>query len=407
MPFNLFQKQKTIIERCDARINLLEGSVSSGKTHGSYEWWARYLLYNAPKGDLLMTGKTLKALERNVLLPLQDYIPVNYSLHKKQANILGKRVHLEGANDAQSEGKIRGMTIAGHYGDEVTLWPENYFKQSLARMRVEGAKFIGTTNPDSPNHWLKKDWVDADKGVKAAKLLIDDNPHLPTDYVESIKKEYTGLWYRRYILGEWCLAEGLVYDMFDPDIHVVTDLPKMKRHFIGVDYGTGNPTVFLLIGQGVDDRFYVMREYFHSGADGRQKTDSEYAKELKRFLPNHYENICIDPSAKSFILACKRINIDNIRKARNDVLDGIRSVSSLLSAGLLYYHKSCTNLINEKQAYSWDSKAQEKGEDKPIKANDHACDAERYSLFSNIKYWKSILDYETEAVDRLEGAIVN
>jgi PBSX family phage terminase large subunit len=162
-----------------------------------------------------------------------------------------------------------------------------------------------------------------------------------------------------------------------------------------------------LIGQGVDDRFYVMREYFHSGADGRQKTDSEYAKELKRFLPNHYENICIDPSAKSFILACKRINIDNIRKARNDVLDGIRSVSSLLSAGLLYYHKSCTNLINEKQAYSWDSKAQEKGEDKPIKDNDHACDAERYSLFSNMKYWKSILDYETEAVDRLEGAIVN
>lgn len=406
MPFNLFPKQKTQIEACGSRINILEGSVRSGKTHGSYEWWARYLLYNAPKGDLLMTGKTLTALERNVLIPMADYVPIQYSLHKKKAYMLGKRVHLEGANDAKAEGKIRGMTIAGHYGDEVSLWPESYFKQSLARMSLSKARFLGTTNPDSPNHWLKKDWIDARKGVTAKKLVIDDNVHLPSDYVASLKREYTGLWYRRYILGEWCLAEGLVYDMFDPDIHVVKTLPKMKRYFIGVDYGTNNPTVFLLLGQSQENKFYVCREYYHNGGDGRQKTDSEYAKDLKAFLPSQYENLQVDPSAKSFILACQRIGIKKIQKANHDVLNGIRSVSSLLSNDLLHYHASCTNTINEKQAYSWDIKAQEQGEDKPIKANDHCNDAERYGLHSNYKFWKHILDAKTQATDRLKGATI-
>ena len=407
MPFNLYPKQKTIINECNSRINLLEGSVRSGKTHGSYEWWVRYLLHNAPDGDLLMTGKTLKALERNVLLPMKDYIPIEYSLHKKQANILGKRVHIEGANDIQSEGKIRGMTIAGHYGDEVTLWPESYFIQGLARQSVEGAMFIGTTNPDSPNHWLKKNWIDADKGVHVGKLFIDDNPHLSKSYVDSLKKEYTGLWYRRYINGEWCLAEGLVYDMFDPDLHVVDELPKMQRYFIGVDYGTNNPTVFLLIGQAESGAFYAVKEYYHDGGNTRQKTDSEYAADLKEFLPKNYQNVCIDPSAKSFILACRRIGVLNIRQANNKVIDGIRSVSSLLQNNLLFYHKSCKNLIQEKQSYSWDIKAQAKGEDKPNKEHDHAADAIRYALHTNISAWKNILDKKTEAVDRLQGARLN
>ena len=406
MPFNLYPKQKKAIESCNARINLLEGSVRSGKTHGSYEWWARYLLHNAPDGDLLMTGKTLKALERNVLIPLQDYIPLKYSLHKKQAQILGKRVHLEGANDKQAEGKIRGMTIAGHYGDEVTLWPESYFVQSLARMSVSGAKMICTTNPDSPYHWLKKDWIDADKGVITQKLTIDDNIHLGSDFVESLKREYTGLFYRRYIEGLWVVAEGAVYDMYEPDYHAVKELPKMVRYFVGVDYGTNNPTVFLLIGQCQSGEFYVCKEYYHDGGEGRQKTDAEYVNELKSFLPKQYENIVIDPSASSFILACTRAGIKKIRKANNAVVDGIRSVSSLLANDLLFCHKSCKNVNREFQAYSWDSKAQEKGEDKPIKENDHTMDALRYIIYSNQRYWKSLLDRKTETIDRLEGAVL-
>src|SRR5690625_2632585 len=164
MPFNLFPKQKKAIEDCTGRINILEGSVRSGKTHGSYEWWARSLLFSAPKGDLLMTGRTLKSLERNALLPMQRLTPLTYSLQSKRADIMGRQRPLERANDRQSETKIRGMTIAGHYGGEITLWPESYSAQSPARMSVAGGKMIGTTNPGSPNHWLKKGWIDADKG---------------------------------------------------------------------------------------------------------------------------------------------------------------------------------------------------------------------------------------------------
>lgn len=404
MLFNLFEKQKQIIEQCQSRINILEGSVRSGKTHGSYEWWVRYILHDAPKGDLLMTGRTLSTLKRNVLEPLKEFIPLDYSITQKEGIILGRKVYLEGANDAQAEGKIRGMTIAGHYGDEITLWPESYFKQSLARMSVDGAMMIGTTNPDSPNHWLKRDWIDADKDVHVGRLLLEDNTHLPDAYIKSLMKEYTGLWFRRFIKGEWCLAEGLVYDMFDPDVHVVDKLPKMNRYFIGVDYGTANPTVFLLIGQGNDGRFYVCREYFHDGRDNRQKTDAEYAKDLRDFIPRNYETIAIDPSAKSFILNCKRLPIHKIRKANNNVLDGIRNVSSLLQQNLLYYHRSCTNTINEKMAYSWDMKAQERGEDKPIKDNDHCMDAERYAFMTNQTLWKALLQKQTGTLDRLQGA---
>src|SRR5690625_7619926 len=102
------------------------------------------------------------------------------------------------------------MTIAGHYGDEITLWPESYFAQSLARMSVAGAKMIGTTNPDSPNHWLKKDWKDAEKGVVNRKRTIEDNEHLPADFGESLKREYTGPWYNSFIESRWDSAEGSV-----------------------------------------------------------------------------------------------------------------------------------------------------------------------------------------------------
>src|SRR5699024_8702396 len=151
-------------------------------------------------------------------------------------------VYLEGANDARSESKIRGMTIAGHYGDEVALWPESYFKQSLARMSIKDSKGISTTNPENPNHWLKQDWIDreAELDLSHHTLYIDDNPYLSADYVNSLKKEYTGVWYKRYIQSLWVAAEGVVYDMFDEDKHVVDpdDIPKCFRYWLAADYGT-------------------------------------------------------------------------------------------------------------------------------------------------------------------------
>lgn len=388
MDFNLYPKQKKAIESCNARINLLEGSVRSGKTHGSYEWWVRYLLFNAPKGDLLMTGKTMTTLERNVLLPISDYVQderlFKYSTSNKKATLFGKRIHLEGANDKKAEGKIRGMTIAGHYGDEVTLWPESYFVQSLARMSVGGAKFIGTTNPDGPYHWLKKDWIDADKGVHTEKLTIEDNIHLDPQFVASLKREYTGLWYSRYIKGLWVKAEGAVYDMFDEKTHVVKeiDYSNIVRYWVGVDYGTVNPTVFYLLGQHKDGTIYVMKEYrWDSKEKGRQKTDSQYAKDFIRWIGKvNYSAIYIDPSAVSFALELRNQGVKRVHKADNTVIDGIRNVSTLLSNDLLKIHSSCEGLIKEMSSYVWDETAAEKGVDKPIKDSDHGPDAIRYPI---------------------------
>ena len=392
MPFNLFPKQKKAIEACTGRINILEGSVRSGKTHGSYEWWARYLLFSAPKGDLLMTGRTLKSLERNVLLPMQGLIPLTYSLHSKRADILGRRIHLEGANDRQSESKIRGMTIAGHYGDEITLWPESYFAQSLARMSVAGAKMIGTTNPDSPNHWLKKDWIDADKGVVSRKLTIEDNEHLPADFVESLKREYTGLWYKRFIEGLWVSAEGSVYDMFTDD-KIVKKVPKCFRYWLSGDYGTATTTVFHMFGQDHEGRIYLIKEYtWDAKKKGRQKTDTEYMKDLKAFIGGvKYEGFYCDPSAVSFMLTCSRNGIKT-RDANNDVVEGIRNVSALFSNNLLYIHERCTETIDGLYGYVWDDKHQRQGVDKPLKQADHHADSLRYGIRSTYSFWKSLIN---------------
>src|SRR5690606_4293976 len=137
----------------------------------------------------------------------------------------------------------RGMTLAGAYGDEVTLWPESFFTMLLSRLSVPGAQFFGTTNPDSPGHWLKKRYLDrADElSLRRFRFTLADNPALDPAYVEALKREYTGLWYRRYILGEWVAAEGAIYDMFDPDRHVARELPEILHWWVGVDYGTTNP----------------------------------------------------------------------------------------------------------------------------------------------------------------------
>jgi PBSX family phage terminase large subunit len=331
---------------------------------------------------------------------------VKYSTSKKEATIAGRTVDLEGGDNELAHTKIQGMTLAGALFNELTLIPESMFTQCLGRMSVERAKLFATTNPDSPYHWLKKNYLDRENelDLRQWKFKLSDNPHLPKEYVNSLKQEYTGLWYDRFIESLWTAAEGIVYDMFDPKRHVVSELPKMQRYFIGIDYGTSNPTVFLLIGQAYDGKLYVCKEWSHEGGKGNTKTDTEYVKHLKEFLPNNYNNICVDPSAASFIAAARKANISGLRKANNTVLDGIRSVASLLANDLLFYHESCEGLIGEKTRYSWDKRAQQRGEDKPLKENDHYCDAERYGIFTNRSYWHAMLEQKSGIIDRLAGA---
>lgn len=388
-------KQLASIVESDARLNLWHGSVRSGKTVASVIRWLDYVR-QAPPGDLLMTGKTQTTLKRNVLLPMSELMGCDYTegLSTKQISILGRRVYVEGANDERSMGKIQGMTLAGHYGDEITLWPESYWKMSLSRISVEGAKFFGTMNPEGPYHYIKQDYIDRqdELDIKTFHLTISDNPHLSPAYVESLKKEYTGLWRRRYIDGLWVKAEGAIYDMFEDNpgqsgSHTVSkdnvDYSNIIRYWVGVDYGTVNPTVFLLLGQHKDGTIYVLKEYrWDSKRQGRQKTDSQYASDFKRWIGKiNYSNVYIDPSAVSFALELRNQGVKRVHKADNTVLDGIRNVSTLLSNGLLKIVKEeCPGLIKEMSGYVWDEKAAERGEDKPMKVDDHGPDALRYPV---------------------------
>ncbi len=388
MPFEwgLFgTKALRSLDDSTARLNIWHGAVRSSKTITSIVRWLEYVK-TAPPGDLLMVGKTERTLKRNILDPIKQMVGSKRFKHNRgtgEATLFGRLIYVAGANDERSEGKIRGMTLAGAYGDEVTLWPESFFKMLLSRLSVKGAKFFGTTNPDSPFHWLKTEYLDKEElDLRAWHFTLEDNPNLPPAYVEALKKEYTGLWYRRFILGLWVLAEGAIYDMWDEHTHVATQEPdRFDRYYLGVDYGTNNPTAFLLVGQA-GQKLYVVDEYcWDSNARGRQKTDGEYSQDLKHFIQGRQpQAIIVDPSAASFIAQLRKDNVGPIRQADNSVLDGIRNVASFLSGERLFVSRRCSNLLKEFASYVWDAKAQKKGEDKPVKQNDHSLDSLRYVI---------------------------
>lgn len=375
--------------KANARINVLDGPVRSGKTMASIVRWIEYLK-TAPPGDLLMSGKTKHTIRRNVLEDMFTIIGRNnYTFNSTDGVIeaFGRRIYVVGANDERAEEKIRGMTIAGWYDDETTLKPESFFKQALARMSVEGAKAFCTTNPDSPYHWLNTEYLENEELIsggilKRFRFTFDDNLALSEEYKESLKKLYTGLWYKRMILGLWVMAEGVIYDMFDHDNMVVDELPKMLKYWIGVDYGTSNATTFILCGLGEDGRLYVCDEYYHSGSQsGRQKSPAMYSQDFRKWLACHGitpEYIFIDPSAEGFILQLWSDGVKRIAKADNEVKAGIELVSSIIGNDCFRVHRRCKNVLKELASYVWDPKAQERGEDKPLKQNDHCMDPIRY-----------------------------
>ncbi len=400
MGISLADKQKWSIRRAFKRINIWHGSVRAGKTVGTIWRWIDYIA-NGPKGDLMMAGKTIDALKRNILSPMFALVgaEAEYYPGKRELHMWDRTIHVIGASDERSEGKIRGSTLAGFLGDETTLWPESFFKMALSRMSVQDAKCFIATNPDNPNHWLKVDYLDRKQELNAKNpnhiasfhFDIDDNPYLPTDYVEQLKAEYTGLWYKRFILGEWCVAEGAIYDHFDEKKHVISTCPMADYYTVGYDYGTTNPTWFGLFGHKTfplkgEPRVWAEREYYWDPKkQKRQKTDDEFANDFEKFIlpvQNKVQEIYGDPSAESFNLALRRRSITGLRDANNEVLDGIRTVGRMLNTGEYKISKNCKQLISEKYGYSWNEKAQILGKDEPKKENDHASDGERYDLHS-------------------------
>jgi PBSX family phage terminase large subunit len=392
--------QRASIRDSDARVNIWDGSIRSGKTVASIIRWLLFVR-EAPAGPLAMVGKTRDTLARNILDVIAEIAPgaAQYTRGSATATILGRLVHVLGANDAKAEGKIRGLTLAGCYGDELSLWPPGFFAQTLGRLSVPGAKLFGTTNPDSPSHWLKRDYLDraADLGLARFRFRITDNPGLDPEYIAALEREYVGLWRRRFLDGEWVAAEGAIFDMFDPDRHVVDLVPGITRWVsAGVDYGTSNPFHAVLIGLGVDGVLYVASEWRYDGrASRRQLTDTEYAERLREWLAAPAPGLrdvrppylVVDPSAASFVAQLHR---DRMRPypADNSVLDGIRTVAALFASDRLRIARRCRYLIDEIPGYSWDDKAAEKGIDQPLKVADHGVDGLRYGTYTTRGTWR-------------------
>ena len=389
--FEFTEKQRELISDFKhgrlKRINILDGSVRSGKTYSSLILWALWIATRPTDRLFLMVGRTLTTLMRNCLEPLQALLGasnLSYSISSKRGVLFGHSLALEGANDAQAEGKIRGITLDGAYVDEITLVQKDFFAMLLSRLSTDGAKLFGTTNPDSPRHWLKAEYLDnGDLDIYRKQFLLEDNTTLPPDYIENLRREYTGVFYQRFILGEWIAAEGAIYPMFDKATHISDAMPEMRMTWIAVDYGHTNPTAFVRLGMGIDGHIWVMDEYYHQASKTGSKSPRQYVRDMIAFAARYKrppEAVIIDPAAEGFILQLREDSALRIRGAHNAVRDGIMLVASALDAGVIRIHPRCKHLIDEIQGYAWDSKAQAQGEDRPVKANDHACDALRYGL---------------------------
>lgn len=367
-------KQKEFLTSGFNRINLLEGSVRSGKTWISLVAWALFVASMPKNAEFLMVGKTLTTLRRNCLGLLCELEPTfRFSISGKRASLYGRTIWLEGADNERAENKIRGMTLAGVYMDEMTLIPEGFYYMALSRLSVHGAKLFATTNPDSPNSYVYKDIIHNDKiDRKVTKFLIEENTFLDPEYIHSLETEYTGVFYQRYFLGEWVIAEGLVYPMYDNTVK--TEDREYTQFCVSMDYGIMNPTAMILWGL-CDGTWYAVKEYYHSGREtNEQKTDEQYYKELEKLVGDlSCRELIIDPSAASFITLVRQRGRFSVRQANNSVIEGIQHTASVISEKRILVNDCCKNTIKEFGLYSWNDKAEK---DEIIKENDHCLTGE-------------------------------
>lgn len=378
---------------------IADGAIRSGKTlcmSLSFVLWAM-TSFNGQ--NFAMCGKTVGAFRRNVLFWLKLMLRsrgYQFTEHRTDNLLVVSRggtenyFYIFGGRDESSQDLIQGITLAGVFFDEVALMPESFVNQATGRCSVDGSKMWFNCNPDGPYHWFKVNWIDKRqaKGLLYLHFTMEDNLSLSEKIKARYRGMYSGVFYKRYILGLWCMAEGVIYDMFDVAKHVCHGLENLvgRNYYVSCDYGTQNATVFLLWCKDTGGRWVCCREYYYSGRDEScQKTDSEYADDLARWLDGTVPvKVVIDPSAASFIAELKKRGYA-VKKARNDVLDGIRFVGSLLNEEKIVIYEGCRNTIMEFSAYTWDSKAGERGEDKPVKQHDHCMDAVRYMAYTVIR----------------------
>ena len=365
---------------------ICDGAVRSGKsvcmTDGFFLWsMSRF------NGQVFgICGKTVVSLRRNIISNLQQWLggvldireyPSQSKLVVRNGQGHQNTYYLFGGENESSYKLIQGITLAGALLDEVALMPRSFVEQTCARCSVAGSKLWFNCNPAGPEHWFYKEWIKktGQKNMLRLHFTMGDNPGLDPAIRKRYEMLYTGVFYRRYVLGHWCMAEGLVY-AFDREKHITQEIPTKGRYYISVDYGTRNPfSAGLWCVTG--GKAVRIREFYHSGREQeRMLTDEAYYRHLEKLAGDKpIEQVIVDPSAASFIATIRAHGKFSVRKAKNQVLEGIRLVSSLLQAGVLQFSPACTDTIREFSLYRWEEKGEK---DAPCKENDHAMDDVRY-----------------------------
>lgn len=369
--------------RYDAVI--CDGAVRSGKTMCmglSFVMWAMCSFDGRHFG---LCGKTIASIRRNMLgelLPLlremgwscRDQVSRNAVVIEQGGR--SNTFYLFGGRDEGSRALIQGVTLAGVLLDEAALMPRSFVEQAAARCSVEGAKLWFNCNPESPSHWFYREWILKARERRALYLhfRMSDNPTLSKTMLARYSRMYSGAFYRRFVLGEWVQADGLVYGFFDESMAQPVPEGEFGRYAVSCDYGTVNPASFGLWAEREGVWYRIDEFYFDSRREGRQMTDGEYVAALKELIgARKVEAVVVDPSAASFIEALTREGLPVV-KADNDVLRGIRLTAELLRTGRLVICRNCADALREIALYSWEPG----GTDRPVKANDHAMDDIRY-----------------------------
>lgn len=388
---------------------IADGSVRSGKTIVFIVAFIQWSTACFTGQNFIIAGKSMGALKRNVISPMLMIlrtlgIKFRYNRSEHFLEFGGNTYYLFGGVNESSQDVVQGITAAGALLDEAALMPRSFVEQVFARCSVDGSKYWLNCNPESPHHYVKVEIIDKARKKRFLHLhfTMEDNLTLSRRVRERYERMYSGVWHKRYILGLWVAAEGAIYDMLDPDKHVIDVLPAMREYYVGTDYGTASVTVFWLLGVGVDDRLYLV-DFLRWDAKkkGQQRTDLEHGAALAEWLIGRGivpRWIFVPDDAQSFIEQLRRMrenyeclrHVDVADRSPGSVKDGIRSVASLLGAMKLLFSREVERKggLKEMIGYTWDPKKQEKGEDAPLKENDHDCDAIRGLIRGTVRVWK-------------------
>ena len=373
---------------------ICDGAVRSGKTLSMSLGFVLWASCSFNGGAFAICGKTVTSLRRNVITPLlpmlrdygftciekvsRNYIDLTFLGHTN-------RFYLFGGRDEGSAALIQGMTLSGVFLDEAALMPRSFVEQALARCSVSGSKMWFNCNPDNPAHWFYTEWIKKaeEKHALYIHFTMDDNPSLSDALKQRYRRLYSGAFYDRFVLGKWTASHGVVYPMFSEKKHVYSGDVECERFVISCDYGTVNPSSFGLWGLSGGVWYRLSEYYYASKREGVSRTDEEHYTALERLAGGReISRVIVDPSAASFIECIRRHGRFRVVKADNDVITGIRNVSSALSENRLRFHESCRDIIREFHLYSWNEKT---GTDAPIKENEHAMDDMRYFVADMLK----------------------